>query len=585
MLTGKPPFQSTTADEIYRRAREREYDWPKLETSENFISEETKDLVSTLLQGPDKRPDPDTIVQHPFFTCGWMPQSEEMTPELRDQHPDPSQFLSVGSRAGKANLYIKNLKKLCIKCEVGPWHVPQKFKSTYREVAAEEQAGLTPPVPLPEDVVYRPYQDWLLEERMRMQQNDENAIMSKTNTADSVPPLNVTNRSNTQSYAAQQRARPQSSSQSIRSLQSRQVNGDNYQPPENVLGSSSGLPVPAVPKRQSSNASARRLEAARRMEPRPESHVAEKIADVEGRLAVDMAEQLNMAEAERKSREVQQPIARKVVSLFHSREKVESVPGTKPDEILLGLRRLQGELERALNSRSIALECNSTPSNFPIVVKWVDYSNKFGMGYILGNGSIGCILRTLPADPLDRSKGYVPPSGVMIRDAERHVLSRQKDNYVDRKEIVPVSGQNIEFYENRGSQGMFRTKVNPQTYKAIIIEDQKVGILPEGVDEFDNRKRERITLWKKFGNYMITFGRDSDYPYDEALARTSSERVSSGNVATFFQRWGDVGCWAFCDGYYQVWCLPFFFWPCANMLEVQLPRPHQDCTFCRWDLV
>ena len=74
MLTGKPPFQSTTADEIYRRAREREYDWPKLDTSENFISEETKDLVSILLQSPEKRPDPDTIVQHPFFTCGWMPQ-------------------------------------------------------------------------------------------------------------------------------------------------------------------------------------------------------------------------------------------------------------------------------------------------------------------------------------------------------------------------------------------------------------------------------------------------------------------------------------------------------------------------------
>src|SRR6266536_5610294 len=62
MLTGKPPFQSATADEIYRRAREREYDWPKLNMSENFISQETKDLVSELLQPAEKRPDPDTIV-------------------------------------------------------------------------------------------------------------------------------------------------------------------------------------------------------------------------------------------------------------------------------------------------------------------------------------------------------------------------------------------------------------------------------------------------------------------------------------------------------------------------------------------
>ena len=122
MLTGKPPFQSATADEIYRRAREREYDWPKLDTSENFISQETKDLVSELLQPPEQRPDPDTIVQHPFFTCGWMPQSEEMTPSLRDKHPDPNQFLSIGVRGGKTNLYLRNLKKLCIKCEVGPWN-------------------------------------------------------------------------------------------------------------------------------------------------------------------------------------------------------------------------------------------------------------------------------------------------------------------------------------------------------------------------------------------------------------------------------------------------------------------------------
>jgi len=122
MLTGKPPFQSTTADEIYRRAREREYDWPKLNTSENFISEETKELVSQMLQAPEERPDPDTIVQHPFFTCGWVPQAEEMTPELRDKGPAPNQFLTVGIRSGRTNLYIKNLKKLCIKCDVGPWN-------------------------------------------------------------------------------------------------------------------------------------------------------------------------------------------------------------------------------------------------------------------------------------------------------------------------------------------------------------------------------------------------------------------------------------------------------------------------------
>ncbi|KAH8603056.1 hypothetical protein B0O99DRAFT_604958 [Bisporella sp. PMI_857] len=549
MLTGKPPFQSTTADEIYRRAREREYDWPSLQASENFISAETKELVSALLQSPDQRPDPDAIVQHPFFVCGWMPQAEEMTPELRDQQPNPTQFLSVGNRSGKSNLYMKNLKKLCMKCEVGPWHVPQKQKSTYREVAAEEQAGLTPQVPLPEDVVYRPYHEILLEEKMKMQQADEGATGSKVDPVNSVASLNIPARINTQSYAAQQRARPQSSTQPgwLGSLQPRHTNTENQLPTTstNTTGSSSSsarLPLTSMPKRP--------ISTSRRHEPKIESRVAEKIADVEGRLAADMAEQLNKADAERKSREAQ-PVARKVVSLFSSREKVEAVPGTQPDDILQGLRRLQTELERALNSRSIAIESKLPPANFPIVVKWVDYTNKFGLGYILGNGSIGCILRTLPADPLDASKGVNPPSCVMVRDAERHLLSRGNPEYVDRQELVPISGPSIEFYENRGSQGLYRTKVNPQTYKVEVVENEKVGRLPRGVDEWDDRKRERIILWKKFANYMIAYGRDSDYPYEEVLARTSQERIPSGNVVTFYQRWGDVGCWAFCDGHYQ----------------------------------
>src|SRR5277367_6467370 len=87
MLTGRPPFQSTTQEEIYRKAREREYDWPKLDTSENYICQEAKALVSVLLQSPEDRPDPDTIVQHPFFSCGWVPQPEEMSPQLRESAP------------------------------------------------------------------------------------------------------------------------------------------------------------------------------------------------------------------------------------------------------------------------------------------------------------------------------------------------------------------------------------------------------------------------------------------------------------------------------------------------------------------
>jgi serine/threonine protein kinase len=554
MLTGKPPFQSTTAEEIYRRAREREYDWPKLNTSENFISEKTKDLVSALLQDPEKRPDPDTIVQHPFFTCGWMPQSEEMTPDLCNSAPSPDKFLSVGVRSGRTNLYTRNLKKLCIKCEVGPWNSSQKPPtSTYREVAAEEKAGLTPAVPLPEDVVYRPFDEWLKEQTKQILVHGEDAesasealnkiLEPASASRNSEQPIASSSRPPTQSFAAQQRARPQASAvaSSSRSARPQHVAAEAARSaPE-----SSSRPVGTLPSIHVKSSSRK-----------AEYHVPEKVADIEDRLAADLVDQLNMAAAERKSLEAETVSLDKPVSLFNPRERLESLSATKPDDILDGLRRLQTELERSLNSRTIALESNDPPSSPTIVVKWVDYTNKFGLGYILSNGSVGCIFKATPVDPTNSNKGYIPPSCVVVRDAERHLQNRSNEAYVDRHQLVPISGPNIEFYENRGEQGISRGKVNPQNYKVMVSKNGEVGKLSRGQDEWDDRKREKIVLWKKFANYMTAFGRDQDYPFDDALARTPHDRLSeivaAGNVVTFYQRFGDVGCWAFCDGHFQV---------------------------------
>ena len=553
MLTGKPPFQSTTADEIYRRAREREYDWPKLDTSENYISGETKDLVASLLQGPEERPDPDTIVQHPFFTCGWMPQSEEMTAELRDSAPRPDQFLSVGMRAGRSNLYTKNLKKLCIKCEVGPWNPSSvQHTSAYKQVTKEEKAGLTPAIPLPEDVVYRRFDEWLLEQTEKGRKPGKvsdllnNGLLEELEQSAAVKPAEQAALSNSkvaaQSFAAQQRARPQGSSMPSSSRNARLGQSESQNSQISRAGSSS-RPMITIPSRPAKSG-------------KLESRVAEKVADVENRLAADLAEQLNKAEAERKSQEEAPLALDEKKSLFSPREKLESISGTKPDHILNGLRRLQTELERALNSRSLALASDAPTSSPTIVVKWVDYTNKFGLGYILSNGSVGCIFKETPADHADPNKGYIPSSCVVVRDAERHLQNRGNAAYMDRHQIVPVSGPSIEFYENRGESGICRGKVNPQNYKIAVSRSGEAGKLSRGADEWDDRKREKIVLWKKFANYMTAFGRDQDYPYDDVLSRTAHERmteiVAAGNVVTFYQRFGDVGCWAFCDGHFQV---------------------------------
>ena len=249
-------------------------------------------------------------------------------------------------------------------------------------MTAEEKAGLTPAVPLPENVVYRPFDEWLREEARKLQKpNSDSKKEELLEKLEPLPPsrlneqvITSSSRPATQSFAAQQRARPQgSSNSSSRNVRSGQL--DNQAQQSSRTNTESNLRSVIIPNRHP-RASSRK----------PESDISEKTAHMENRLAADMTEQLNRAAAERRSQEAAPLVLDMPVSLFNPRERLEVISGTKPDHILRGLQRLQSELERALNSRSTALETNSRPPSPTIVVKWVDYTNKFGLGYILSNG-------------------------------------------------------------------------------------------------------------------------------------------------------------------------------------------------------
>ncbi|KAI1004667.1 hypothetical protein K3495_g3551 [Podosphaera aphanis] len=531
MLTGKPPFQSATAEEIYRRARERDYDWPKLDTSENIISEETKNLVAELLQAPHQRPDPDHIVQHPFFNCGWTPKSEDMTPALREKHPDQIQFLTNSHRGRRTTNTNKNLRELCIQCDVGPWTSSKKHTSTYREVAEEEKLGLTPSVPLAENVVYHPFREWLEGQVKIFQKNGGNAenaldILEKVISPAPITKLSIDRsyaRAPPLSFAAQQRTKAQGIRNPLRKIHETRSNADkSVDDHGNVC--------------------------------RKTSSGHKKIdINVENRLAADLAHQLKVSDVEPKTHNTNspEPPLKNTASIFENDEKIQPLPNTRPEIILDRLRRLQAELERALRSRSPSAETRKHEGNPIIVVKWVDYTNKFGLGYILSNGSVGTIFRALPAYSQDPSMGFTPPSCVFIQDSEKHLVNQNNPEWIDFGQLVPISGSNIEFLENRGEKGLFIASVDPKTYKTIPGPNGELLKLGPGRDEFDCRKKERVSLWRKFGNYMTQYGRDTGYLYDEITNRTTDLKSSMGQVVTFYQRWGDVGCWGFGDGHLQ----------------------------------
>lgn len=555
MLTSKPPFQSSTTDEIYRRARERDYEWPTEEGTKIPISQEAKDLVATMLTEADLRPEPDVVVQHPFFTSGFMPAEADMSVKLREFMPYQAEFYA-GPNELDGTQSLRNLKEMSRDCAVGPWSPLKVVHSqVWKEMTKEENAGLTPSIPLAHGVVYRPFDERPKEEQglkprliasmsaLSLTGNDDQPAASTTKAPTGLlrqPP---------QSFAAQQRAqgrpavsstatRPRSvlpnepvsgisgsTSGSLRARPRKELNreGTSTDAPEMAYRSLRGAPRPALPASRSA----------------PVLSVSEKLAK---------SSQSVSAAAKSKGDDVPQ------ATLFSPTERPVKVAESQPDDVLYRLKKLQTELERALNSRSMAIISSKTtnPPHPHIVVKWVDYTNRFGLGYILNDGSVGCILRDIPTTEGSKA-AMLPPAGVFIRGAERHILRRQDPSYQDRHQPVPMT-RPIKFFENHGESGLVQASISPDLFRVAVNEDGTAGKLNPGKDSYQHRKRERIILWKKFANYMIAYGRDEAVPSEEADTSATmgpGHESAQAELVTFYQRFGDVGCWVYCDGHLQ----------------------------------
>lgn len=563
MFTSKPPFQSSTTDEIYRRARERDYDWPSAETSRKYISQEAKELVANMLQDAESRPEPEEIIQHPFFTCGYMPTEAEMTTRLREVPPEREEFYASRMSSSLQAQSYRNFKDMCRECGIGPFAPVQVVHTqTWKEMAAEEKAGLTPLIPLEEGIVYRPFEEWLKEQQqIKARYTASVAAQASIATED---PLSASQRAPVgllrqppQSFAAQQRMqhrpagsvlptkpRPApeptlSASQSVRTRTRREL--PREAPPRATV-------EPAGKTMRTSTRSAPLVRAASQQP--PERQLSDRpTLDRQGSAPATTAPPAPAAPPKKDTTSM------RPATLFSSSERQSRITGTKPDMILDRLRSLDKELERALNSRTTAIVKSSsvTPPHPHVVVKWVDYTNKFGLGYILNDGSVGCILRDIPTTENGKA-ALLPPAGVFIRGAERHIVRREDETYGDRSQPLPMT-EPIKFFENNGESGLAEVVVSPEQFRVSVNEDGTAGKMQPGKDIFQHRKRERIILWKKFANYMIAYGRDDVAPVEEtdpAGAISPGQKGTVAELVTFYQRFGDVGCWVFCDGHLQV---------------------------------
>ena len=231
-------------------------------------------------------------------------------------------------------------------------------------------------------------------------------------------------------------------------------------------------------------------------------------------------------------------------------EVPECLPNTKPDEVLQQLQELHKQLEASLNGlgkakgrsnkQDLLLDDSHDVKHRPVISKWVDYTNRYGIGYTLANGTVGCIFK---ADDLSCS------TCVVVANAESHLLKRRNTTYPDKHQMVPAKGAPVEFVENCDDEGLKRVFVQPSQYQRNVSAAGVPDPLGPGFDMHDFQKRTRLAKWDKLGVYMT----QSQFVSGEMDVSPSSSRRShtAGPFAKFYQRLGNVGVWGFGDGSFQ----------------------------------
>lgn len=151
LAVGKAPFHAKSKEEIYTKLRKGEYTWPELTPDSNEIPEDLRALVAKLLVEEAKRPSPDKVVRHPFFSQGFIPS--RLDPLCKTRRPR-------WARVGTPEQNLRTYKRLCWESQVGgvvhmDEPMPVKPTSLVIELADEIAQGRGLTIPLKEGLVYR----------------------------------------------------------------------------------------------------------------------------------------------------------------------------------------------------------------------------------------------------------------------------------------------------------------------------------------------------------------------------------------------------------------------------------------------
>ena len=199
-------------------------------------------------------------------------------------------------------------------------------------------------------------------------------------------------------------------------------------------------------------------------------------------------------------------------------------PSSDPLSVLTRLTNLRSNLLASLSNAppptNAPLPPASAATHLPFVCKWVDYSIKHGVGYVLRDGTVGCVFNASARAP------GTPVTHVYNASGRRWLAKLRRD--LGNADSVP-----LEILEDAGPEGIRR-----KVFKGL-----------GSVEAEEARRKVLGVLWAKFGRYMCQSLEGDVVP----AAAGEAGATGRGEVfVRFYQRIGNVGMWVFADGAMQV---------------------------------
>jgi myosin-1 len=565
LAVGKAPFHAAKKEEIYVKLQKREYEWPDLSQHQNDISNDLRELVGRVLVDEDARPGLDTIVSHSFFKTAFIPDQIPSTgTSIR-----PSWSIKPPSAAVMRRGYSDCWWELCQSSGVGEYAPGQCFPvagggvstSIYKECEREIKAGKQPEVPVREGTVYTPFVDT---RRSKSQKNNLSKISEEKETSGSstyLTELSSNSRNNqppnvvsVKSHASLRLKEnmvpaPLMPLRTAASTEPRRAKSTRGR----VEGAKVGVSRETTIKIQriSSDPPKQSAEQATQQLPDPTTtQTGERLprSTARGRLASKEAKSAPTTEdppktagtllqerpirvrATRTASQTKEPvpIPAEIQTEVKTRRalppsNIEPLPSsnlefTDPVDVLARATQLRNNLISVLSTkagRSFSGTVDTLRRSIPLpfVSKWVDYSKKHGIGYVLADGSIGCVLI---------GSAKKPVTHVVVRNGYTFLSKPFQDA------VVSISKIPLKFYTQ-----------------------QDDGLIELKEMDGDKRKANGI-LWAKFGRYMcqtLSSGNAEKKEMDDGEQDEDRRRML---IVRFYQRVGTVGVWGFSDGCFQV---------------------------------